>query len=206
MITFFGDIHGAWESFYYKLDKVPEDHVVIQVGDIGIWPQNWEDISLPRPVYFIDGNHEYFPYLNGISEVREIRPNLFYCPRGSVLELDGRRVGFLGGAESIDKYWRRIGISWFPEESISQADYYKALEMGSVDILVTHTPPLEIVKEVSMIEDLPGWVNLSAGMVSSVWKELGKPILVSGHMHCNYKGGNIGGPIYILDEFSTISL
>jgi len=86
MITFFGDVHGHWPIFVDLLKKVPEDHVVIQVGDIGIWPPYWDTIDLPRKVYFIDGNHEYFPYLNGIIEVKEIRPNLFYVPRGTVME------------------------------------------------------------------------------------------------------------------------
>lgn len=206
MITFFGDVHGHWPIFKDMLKKVPEDDIIIQVGDIGIWPSVWDDISLPRKVYFIEGNHEYYPYINGITEVTEIRPNLYYCPRGTILELDGRRVAFLGGAESIDKAWRRYRVDWFPEESISLSDYHKFDNVDSVDILVAHTPPYETVMEVTQISDPPNWVNSSAKVVTEVWNNLGKPILVSGHMHVNYKDSNIGGTVYILDELCTIRL
>jgi len=202
MITFIGDVHAHWPILCEAvLPKIPEDHVVIQVGDIGIWPSVWDSISLPRKVYFIDGNHEYFPYLNGISKVTEIRPNLFYVPRGTVMELDGRQIGFLGGAESIDKAWRTPGYDWFPEESIRYSDMIK-LSGKKVDILVAHTPPKFIVEITTNIPNPPRWINSSAAAVEAAWELLGRPIIVSGHMHRNFKYGDI----YVVDELQRLEL
>ena len=38
---------------------------------------------------------------------------------------DGRIVLFMGGADSIDKKYRKIGFDWFPEELITQKDIYE---------------------------------------------------------------------------------
>lgn len=204
MITVFGDVHGHIPIFRDMIKKVPEDHTIIQVGDMGIWPNSIRQFELgfPRPVYFIDGNHEFFPYLNGISEIREIHPNLFYVPRGTVTELDGRKILFLGGAESPDKQWRTPGVSWFPEESITQADLYRIPEdVETVDLMITHTPPYSVIHHLKG-GDTPDHWNRSSKVVESVWTGLDKPPLVCGHMHFR----KTVGVVEILPELGTLEI
>ena len=64
-------------------------------------------------------------------------PNLVFVPRGTVLELDGRRIAFLGGGNSIiDRAVRRNGVDWWPEEQVTLADVARFADAGTVDILV----------------------------------------------------------------------
>jgi uncharacterized protein YlxW (UPF0749 family) len=59
---------------------------------------------------------------------------------------DGRRVLFMGGAQSIDRYRRYEGWDWFPEEIICEQEL-SYLPEGKVDIVVSHTCPLEFPME-----------------------------------------------------------
>jgi hypothetical protein len=160
MILAMGDVHrdfGALNAFLNK--KRPE--IVLQCGDFGFWPR--EPLSeiygrnnpnypkeRPRPkvpdgtnVFWCDGNHEDFQEL-GLRETDELWPNVHYMPRGSLLDLpDGRRVMFFGGAASIDRENRTLGIDWFFDEAICDADVRNLDYEGPVDIVISHTCPRE---------------------------------------------------------------
>lgn len=177
MIAFFGDIHAKFDSFVSLLQKT-EAEAYVQVGDFGLWPHRPVP-PLPKPVYMIEGNHEYYPYFTNLQDVTEIRPNLFYVPRGTVMELDGRRIAFLGGADSPDRHMRVEGRDWFREETISYSDMLKLPANAEVDLMVTHTPPAFAVSLMLGIRD----VDPSARAVEAVWAGLGRPTLVCGHMH-----------------------
>ena len=56
---------------------------------------------------------------------------------------DGRNILFMGGANSIDKYRRTIGVDWWPEENITQSDFQNLPE-EDIDIFITHTCSNEI--------------------------------------------------------------
>ncbi len=199
-IALIGDIHGEFASFRKLLEGVDPNVIVIQVGDFGFWPhllENWQKIvHLENPVYAIDGNHEYFPILEGIDEPSEIKNGLVYVPRGTVLELGGHEVGFLGGGGSIDRQYRVPGYDWFPQEFTTAEDGERLLSWtDGVDLLVTHVPPQSVVQK--HFDLIPGWRDPSSEVVEYVWKELGKPPLVCGHMHRSVVDGNC----HVLDEF-----
>jgi hypothetical protein len=158
-----GDLHGNWSALNRLINKKNPD-IVLQCGDFGFWPafevnrpvlygthKKWvvEGIKPGNTkVYWCDGNHEQFSALKKIQEANpetepiELYRNVFYCPRGSNLELpDGRLVLFCGGAESVDKNQRIHGHDWFPEELISQTDLDRCLNGPKADIVVSHTAP-----------------------------------------------------------------
>lgn len=204
MITVFGDVHGKFDAFRAKLDSRPTDDIILQVGDFGIWPHMEDNLKkgFSRPVYFIDGNHEYFPWLTDINEVTELYPNLFYVPRGTVMELDGRTVLFLGGAESPDKEYRTEGRDWFREESISYEDTDRIpRDVKNVDLMITHTPPYITVHQIFSGDTPPEW-NYSSVAVESVWAHFGRPPLVCGHLHFRKTVGDVE----ILPELGYIRL
>jgi hypothetical protein len=193
MLVFVGDVHGEIELLNAVLAKVPSDVPVIQVGDFGFWPQvrqhmTEQALEVCRPIYVIDGNHEYDPWLASLTMPTEVWPNVTFVPRGTVLELDGKRVGCLGGGESIDRAWRIEGVSWFPGERVTYAQARRLLEAsraedssadcGRLDVLVTHVPPGTIKQHV-----FGHPANSSEKLVEEVWKIFGKPPLVCGHMH-----------------------
>jgi hypothetical protein len=97
---------------------------------------------------FCDGNHDdhaRLKTLRGRVRVRgvEIAKNVIYQPRGSVHEdEDGTRFLFLGGAPSIDRDGRIEGKSWWPEETINNAEFDLAMSAKKpIHVLVTHDAP-----------------------------------------------------------------
>jgi hypothetical protein len=229
MLAFCGDWHGAFGDGIAKVKPFVDKHnaTVIQVGDFGWWPVGIYP-EFPFPVYWIDGNHEYFadprtddiharflwndvlvkkPLLS-LTEPTEVRKNMIYVPRGTVMEMNGKTIAFLGGAESMDKVYRREGISWFPEESIRREDEERLLDNAAgkhIDILVTHTPPIDcIVNMEGTVRSHPNntnrWYNQSARSVQRAWEALGKPYLFCGHMHKRFKYESV----FVLEEFGVI--
>lgn len=188
MLAFVGDVHGKFQHLNTVLASIPAEATVIQVGDFGAWPQPAPVIS--RPVYFIDGNHEYFPWLKELQEPTQIWHNATYVPRGTVLELAGFRVGFLGGGESVDKVWRTPGFNWLPEESITQKDAERLLvnAQGGLDVLVTHVPPISVFRGLLAGRTTYESATWSSKVVEHVWRELGYPQLYCGHMHQSARG------------------
>jgi hypothetical protein len=104
-----------------------------------------------------------------------------YRPRASVNMVDGKRVMFLGGAESIiDRYARTQDVDWWPEEALRHADVMQALDYSGppIDLLVTHMPPN------TMVRAIWGYASTyTQQAVEAVWEHLGRPRLVCGHMH-----------------------
>lgn len=188
-----GDVHGQFWRFKELKQKLQPDDVVIQVGDFGIYPgwQNKWPGPLPCPIYFIDGNHENFnmlPNLRKPGEIVEMAENLFYVPRGTILEIKGKRIGFCGGGESIDKSMRKENISWFKEERISEEDIAPLLGQ-KLDLLVVHTPPTNFIavnfKDRTILDwfGIPkDWVDQSAAMIQKLVDSVDCPV-IAGHFH-----------------------
>lgn len=187
-----GDLHG---DMGILKDFIPQEgDMIIQVGDFFI-PDNW--IPPAYPIFFIDGNHEKdLPKLVSLTEVTEVRENLFYIPRGTVLEIGGKRVGFLGGGSSLDRYQRTEGVSWFPEEIPTEAQCASLCNKGPLDLLVTHSPPANVLNLALPPLDrssfgLPaGWKDEAAEKIQDVWDTLGRPQLICGHAHTAFSGPN----------------
>lgn len=225
-----GDIHGELHvlSDIVK-ETAPYDNVVanIQVGDMGIDKSqisHWQKYkwNFAKPTYFIDGNHEDFDLLN-YSEVTEILPNLFYVPRGTIMQLDGRIVAFLGGAASIDyKIRLEYGYDWDLRENIlpEQVErFYTNLEsMGTpkVDLLVTHVPPQYVIDKYfdnySPIHKMQtrrdfgaplDWMDPNAKIIEDIWNKLGQPQMVCGHMHKHVEFENES---HVMAEFGFLTV
>jgi Icc-related predicted phosphoesterase len=195
MITFVGDIHGDYDLLY-NVDYSDEKSQVIQVGDFGVTLDisvKWNRVDkLEKPIYFIDGNHEYFPLLLNYTEPAEIADGLIYLPRGTIKEIDGMKVGFCGGGTSIDKIMRTPGYNWFPEEKITRTDVQSFKNVGKLDLLVTHVPPASYMKENPNAGDIgivmsfgfpSDFIDSCSYMVGDIWDMVGNPPLICGHLH-----------------------
>lgn len=161
-----GDVHGQWidlgVTIAKALRKYPDITHVVQMGDLGYgWPGTRpfkfskayfspikRDLNLSRQearafidnikFMWLDGNHENFNQLD--LDGGAWQPGWTYMPRGSVLEIDGYRLMFFGGASSIDKSSRTEGRSWWPQESIKYGEIQRTLEkeLEPVHALFTH--------------------------------------------------------------------
>lgn len=166
MIFVTGDLHGGMEKGKFHPILFPEqrllvkDDYVIIAGDFGcIWDGSKEhdEVMLkwleekPFTTLFIDGNHENFDLLykyptevwNG-GVVHRIRDSILHLTRGQVFNIFGYKIFTFGGATSIDKAYRREGISWWPQEIPNHAEIETALDNlakvdNKVDYVITHT-------------------------------------------------------------------
>jgi hypothetical protein len=67
--------------------------------------------------------------------------NLFYLQRGFSWSWHDVRMMAAGGAVSVDKDWRRPGVSWWPEEELTDEEERIISSQPEVDILFTHDVP-----------------------------------------------------------------
>lgn len=169
MIYLTGDTHGDFDRIIHFCEKMQttRDDVMIILGDAGFnYYGGWRDehqkkrmAKQPITLLAIHGNHEIRPeILSGYREqawrggtvyVEDTYPNLLFAKDGEVYDLDGRQALVIGGAYSVDKYYRLSrGWGWWADEQPSpeiKARVEASIEqMGwMVDIVLSHTTPLK---------------------------------------------------------------
>ena len=154
-----GDCHGDFRKIYEFADKMKlkEEDAIIVLGDMGLlWRQDRRDANIfirdfedrwKFSLYFVDGNHENFHQLKSLPEDAEgmgyISEHIRHLKRGRRYNINGKDILAIGGADSIDQYWRTPGLSWWSEETITQEDI-DAVAAGHYDYVLSHTCPLSI--------------------------------------------------------------
>ena len=172
MIILAGDTHGSFEILksFAENDEgrgLTKADVVIVLGDFGVWEYSLEEIKsldalLPYTLAFLDGNHENFPLLYSMPE-REMfggrvhdLGGVYHLCRGETYVFPDKQgektVAVCGGGFSRDRDRRTKGVSWFPEEEITDTDVERALESlkkhgGRVDAFLSHVPSSEVKLE-----------------------------------------------------------
>lgn len=170
-----GDLHGEGMRLANLIDKLDENDTLIVLGDFGfIWDNSLElertmldalEKALPYTIAFVDGNHENFPMIQELETIEEwnggrigrISKNIIHLLRGEVYNLNGKKVGVCGGADSIDISWRTQGISWWPEERIGVQDVQNFLEKTKntkLDLVLTHDCPAFLVPLVKIYSNI----------------------------------------------------
>lgn len=217
VIYFLGDLHGDFAKLDVLRQQVEPDDVIIQVGDFGFYPHTLANLSLegfPCKVFAIDGNHEDYPFLAELvnrDEVSEFRPNMFYVPRGTVMEIEGQLIGFLGGACSVDISRRKPYGRWYEEETITEDELQRLVDAvgdRQLDVLVAHAAPPELIRRnfAPLSHEYWGlpvdWVDHSSNRVAEAISTLNPKKFVCGHMHRSV----VDGDMRILDINEIISI
>lgn len=188
MIFVTGDTHRMKDIA--KLDKVhfPEqemlsrkDYLII-AGDFGaVWTGDERDDepldhheNKNYTTLFVAGNHENYDLLDSYpveewngGRIHRIREHVIHLMNGEVFTIDGKRIFVMGGATSIDKMFRKEGLSWWPQEEPS-ADVFadatwKLMEYdNTVDYIITHTCPEKIRK--TAFEIYNDFIEYSSGV------------------------------------------
>lgn len=213
-VAFCGDWHGnvGWAEFI--IAALPDDVSRVEhVGDFGLmgWhmPEYLTRVSqackdADIDLYVTPGNHENYTYINEhLAEtsdpVKEIAPRIFIHRRGHQFEIDGVRLTSVGGAVSVDKAHRTMGIDWWPEEVISSAEFQEftdpATGLSPTDILLTHDAPAEsdIPFPISR-ETFESWVGSAIAreaethrqVISGIVSRVQPTLVVHGHYHVGY--------------------
>lgn len=162
-------------------------------------------------VYWLDGNHEDFSRMRELGatpsspEPVQLASNVTYLPRAYVWEWGGVCFMSMGGAFSIDKDRRTPGLSWWPEETITSGDVFRAEEAGQVDVLLAHDtvePPPETLGKMMGYQPESGMMTRSrvrAGykldrasranrqMLTEVVKAVDPALMIHGHFHYAYQ-------------------
>lgn len=162
-----GDTHTPIDIGKLNTKRWPEqrdlsrDDYLIICGDFGaVWNGGPEDLywqkwlnDKPFTTLFIDGNHENHRLLNDYQvaawnggKVHRVQQNVIHLMRGQVYNICGLKIFTMGGARSTDTVYRKEGVSWWPEELPSDAEYEEAqrnLDAAGweVDLVLTHCAP-----------------------------------------------------------------
>jgi len=211
MILLLGDIHGDYKVLERAIDLAhqTEATAIIQVGDFGLFRDYGmaNEIHFHKvlsaskvPVYFIDGNHDDCDRWMEYKKVSKVwdDANLFYVPRGTVMELDRQTIAFMGGAASIDKKWRlQSGAHWTEKENINTEEMVRLLDNAKdkkIDMFITHCPPHSVIEEhfnptdKLFFEVGLDWIDPNQILIEEMWHKLGTPDIYSGHMHRRVQG------------------
>jgi len=194
-----GDTHANTRWFEDVVIPVGVSHGVdafCQLGDFGAWSESSEFLAAARrspvPFYFLDGNHENHDLLGRLSAGSRapvsLGGNLVYMPRASSQVWGGVRVGFLGGAVSIDRGYRTAGYDWFAGEGLSPGDVEAAADLAGCSILLTHDAPAGFELPLPPVRDSV-WLTALAdcdrhrGTLAGVLDVIRPQLLVHGHYH-----------------------
>lgn len=179
-----GDTHGRVLERLGNIDTEkynPEDTAVIILGDAGInfW-LNKTDRNLKRNIqntgftlYCVRGNHEERPEnlpnvvytfdtnIKNYVIIESEYPNIRYLRDGYDYQINGKTALVIGGAYSVDKWYRlnRAGVfdkldpnytnskktGWFPAEQLTddELEQIECNHTGMIyDVVLTHTCPI----------------------------------------------------------------
>ena len=168
MIYYTGDIHGDVLHIRDMVTKyeITDQDVIVILGDVGMnyYGKNHGDQhrkkklnKLGVPVFCIHGNHEMRPetiptyhkdtWQGGTVYVEDAYPNLLFAKDGEVYDLDGQSTLVIGGAYSVDKWYRlRMDMNWFADEQPSDEIKSRVMQKleklnRKVDVVLSHTCP-----------------------------------------------------------------
>ena len=167
MVYFTGDIHGNAEnivSFFYWVRPKSCDTLVL-LGDVGAnyYGNSKDNIlkdildSIGIKILCIHGNHEMRPinvpgyieqeWNGGTVWVQPDFPNLLFAKDGEIYNIDGLKYLVIGGAYSVDKFYRLArGYSWWADEQPSaeiKAYVEQQCRSKEFDIILSHTCPFK---------------------------------------------------------------
>jgi predicted phosphodiesterase len=214
LVLLAGDTHGnptALRDIFYDAVTMGAK-TIIQCGDFGFgWSMDKDDIcqfSLLASLlseeydidfYWLDGNHENYDKLevlpiDPVTGLRPILSRVTHLPRGSTLKIGNTTFRAFGGAHSVDKYHRTMGISWWPQELITDDDVEKALSAGPADIFLSHDAPLGVQNVENLTAKLTHWgreaTEKSLANQERVREALdasGATVAFHGHLHQSYE-------------------
>lgn len=200
-----GDWHGdvEWLRTVRHAVRVaaPDVTTILQLGD---W---WMD-SAACDAVFADsgiervcvtlGNHEPWAEITPLldahpGEAVRVSEVTWLLPRPARLRIGGRDILSLGGAASVDREWRVPGVSWWPDEVITDQQVADAVAGGRADVMLTHESPARTpVAAVNQVlrsnpmgfpESTLSESAASRTRVAQVWDAVRPRHLLHGHMH-----------------------
>lgn len=150
---------------------------------------------------FIDGNHDFFPMIEGLVAINPkndhgqtyIRSQILYSPRGCQWKMDGKQFMTVGGAVSVDRAYRTQGKSWWPQEQLTDSEAHGIVARTSarrlagkpdVDFLFTHDCHPSTPFAYRLRDDPES--NIHRDKMKRVFDAVLPKMWFHGHMHSKY--------------------
>lgn len=162
MIYYTGDIHGQKYEIerFCKRFKPTKDDTIVILGDVAAnYSQDERDTELKQAlnklkptILCIHGNHEIRPWNiptyktkkwnGGTVWYEEEYPSVLFAKDGEIYDLEGLRHIAIGGAYSVDKFYRIArGYGWWEDEQPSaEIKQYveQQLKGNKIDVILSH--------------------------------------------------------------------
>lgn len=164
-----GDTHSDFEKIqeFCEFAQTTTDDIMIILGDAGInyyldeTDRNLKNELSQYPITFfcVHGNHEERPFEidtyeeiewhGGTAYAEPFYPNLIFAKDGEIYDFDGKKAMAIGGAYSVDKWYRlRNNMRWFETEQPDDAIMNFAVSQldklnWKIDFIFSHTAPLK---------------------------------------------------------------
>lgn len=200
-----GDWHGnqGWARVLSRALPylAPDVTTMLHLGDWWMPPDAVDEIFGETAIsrfYVTLGNHEQWDEITPLldrypGEAIQVSNLTWLLPRPARLTIGGRSVLSLGGASSVDRESRVEGLTWWPDEAVSDENVAAAVSGGPADLMLTHESPagtpVRPVREI--LRTNPGWFTKAAleasaasrARISQVWDAVRPELLTHGHMH-----------------------
>ena len=176
MIYITGDTHRSFSRLLVPGIEFNQDNVFVILGDAGInyyLDETDQDLknslnNLGITFFCIQGNHEERPenistyketsMFDGIVYIEDDYPNLVFAKNGEIYNIEGNRILVIGGAYSVDKYYRlRNGLNWFRDEQLSfqeQDEILNKVRGERVDYVFSHTCPYKYIPKEAFLDGI----------------------------------------------------
>ena len=211
-----------------KYEITPNDIIVI-LGDVGMnyYGNKKGDRhrkkrlnSLGVPILCLHGNHEMRPetlityredqWHGGTVYIEEEFPNLFFAKDGEVYDLEGTKAIAIGGAYSVDKWYRlQCDLHWFPDEQpsveIKTRVEKKLDDLGwQIDAVLTHTCPYGYIPREAFMScvDQSTVDNSTELWLDTLEKKLNYKAWYCGHWHIEKRIDKIH---FLFESVETVS-
>ncbi|MFD6817728.1 metallophosphoesterase [Microbacterium sp. NPDC060132] len=200
-----GDWHGnvGWARTVARVLPylAPDVTTLLHLGDWSM-PQDevdevFAETDIDR-IFVTLGNHEPWDRISPLLDAnpgRAVRVSqlTWLLPRPARLTIGGRRVLSLGGAASVDRDSRIEGLTWWPDEAITDEHVAEAIAGGPADLMLTHEGPAgtPVLPVRELLRTNPHHFpeaalkasSTSRARVSEVWDAVRPELLAHGHMH-----------------------
>ncbi len=171
MITFIGDVHGKFEHY---LNLIKGCEYSIQLGDFGF---DWSCLNGIDATHhkILGGNHDNY---------NECIKYPHYLGDYGLIHLNNLNVFFVRGALSIDRDFRREGVSWWRQEELSMRKCYEALDHYKEvkpNIVISHACPTSIIEEVTESSNII--ISKTSQLLESMLELHCPDVWIFGHYH-----------------------
>lgn len=167
-----GDTHADFSDLIAKAVRygITDRDLLIILGDVSInYYAGRKDLRskdmlamIPATILCIHGNHELRPtspkvaalyqpvqWMGDTAYIEDTYPRFIMAADGARYHINGRDFLVIGGAYSVDKYYRlQRGYLWFPDEQLTTAEM-EAIRNNMIahgnreDIILAHTCPYD---------------------------------------------------------------